>query len=257
MCKGGGKWVGRAEVDEPVAANERIGIRSRKVPSGRAVAGGALVAAAAVLVFTVALASSRPNEQRYVVSARPLAAQTILGPGDLTTATMQLPKGAASGAFVSVGAAMGRALAVEMQPGELLESSMLVPTASAPVLRPVSVQAAAGSLQGLEPGQRVDVLEVATSSGSGGSGAGGTATGAIGSGSGGSGASVVVRGAVLLASSVADSAAAVGDNTAEVTLGVSTLAEVEAVVGAAAAEAVVLVAAEPSDGSGLGPGDAP
>jgi hypothetical protein len=113
---------------------------------------------------------------------------------------------------------------------------MLVPVGSQPATRPVSITVNPSSLAGLAPGSAVDVLAT--------EGSGSSAT-----------VSVVVRGAVLVAVNNPSSGGLSGSSGPVVTLGVGSLAEVEAVVQAAQSGAVSLVAAEPSDG--VGPGSSP
>jgi Flp pilus assembly protein CpaB len=205
-------------------------------------AGGFLVAVAAVIVFTAVIASTGHHSQQYAVAAEALPAGSIIGPGDLTVAKMSLPAGAASDAFHQAGSLVGRTVAGAIRPGELVEQSMLVPVGTQPATRPVSVAVSSSSLSGLAEGDAVDVLVSA------------------GTGSSAS-VSVVMRGAVLIAAgnpaSGALSGSLAGSSTSNVTLGVDTLSEVEAVVQAAQTGTVSLVAAEPSDGVGPGPGPAP
>jgi hypothetical protein len=149
---------------------------------------------------------------------------------------MQLPSADGGLAFVDPGALSGRVLAVPLQPGELLQSSMLVPTSSQPAWRPVSVAVDANSVGALTTGQKVVVLA------------------STGSGSAAQ-VSVVMRGAVLLDVGHTGSGVFSGpSNSVVVTLGVSDLSEVEAVVQAGQAGTVTLAAAEPSDGVGPGAG---
>jgi hypothetical protein len=132
---------------------------------------------------------------------------------------------------------VGRILAVPLQPGELLQSSMLAPTSAQPLLRPVSVAVDANSVGALSAGQKVVVLAT------------------TGSGSAAQ-VSVVMRGAVLLDLGRTGSGVLSGpSNSVVVTLGVSSLSEVEAIVQAGQAGTVTLAAAEPSDG--VGPGNGP
>ena len=58
-------------------------------------------------------------------------------------------------------ALVGRALAVPLQPGELVEATMLAPASGQPPLRPVSVSVDPVSVTNLVPGQPVDVLAIA------------------------------------------------------------------------------------------------
>jgi Flp pilus assembly protein CpaB len=201
------------------------------------VVGGFLVAVAAVVVFAAAVAGASSDHGRpWVVAARPLSAGTVLGPDDLGTSAMRLSGPAGRMAFRTSGELLGRSLAVSVRPGELIQSTMLAPAGSLPPLRPVSVAVDPVSLADLTPGQPVDVLDVAGS----------------GSGASPGSVSVVVRGATLMTVGRASSDVLSPGNSGQVTVGVATLAEVEAVVAAAHSGTVVLVAAEHSDG--IGPG---
>ncbi len=223
----------------PTGAPVLVG-RQRSLPTGRALAGGFLVAVAGVIVFTAVIASSGHHSQQYVVAAEALPTGSIIGPGDLSVAKMSLPPGAASDAFHQADSLVGRTVAGAIRPGELVEQSMLVPVGTQPATRPVSVGVSPSSLSDLAVGDAVDVL---VSEGTGSSAS----------------VSVVMRGAVLIAAgnpaSGALSGSLSGSSTSNVTLGVDTLSEVEAVVQAAQTGTVSLVAAEPSDG--VGPGPAP
>jgi Flp pilus assembly protein CpaB len=217
----------------------RVGAgRRRALPAGRAVVGGFLVAVAAVIVFAASLAGASKPGQSWVVTARPLAAGTVLGPSDITAMTMRLSAATAALAFRQSALVEGRVLTVGLPAGELIQVPLLVPSRQQPALRPVSVAVDPVSLAGLVPGQPVDVLATAGSGGSSGGGAPPIA--------------VVVRGATLI--DVARSSANLLSPGAagEVTLGVATLAEVEAIVQAAHSATITLVAAEPSDGAGAG-----
>jgi Flp pilus assembly protein CpaB len=227
-----------AEVDgQPRAASGPpvlVG-RRRALPTGRALAGGFLVAVAAVIVFAALLTSTGNHNQSYAVANQPIPAGSTIGPADLSTARMSLPGPAGGRAFRDVGSLVGRTAAAAIGPGELIEASMLVPVGSQPATRPVSVGVEPSSLAGLASGSSVDVLETA-----------GTGTAAA--------VSVVMRGAVLVAVSNPASSALATSSTLTVTLGVQTLSEVEAIVQAAQSGTVSLVTAEPSDGVGAGPG---
>jgi Flp pilus assembly protein CpaB len=212
----------------------RVG-RRRTLPAGRALVGGFLVAVAAVIVFAAALTSAGSHGQRFVVAARTLATGSIIGPGDVETETMTLPAASRSDAFQQTDSLVGRSVAVAIQPGELVQQSMLVPSGTQPTTRPVSVAVDPTSLAGLAPGGIVDVIAT------------------IGSGSSAT-VSVVMRGAVLMDIDNSASSVLSGPGTSLVTLGVASLSEVEAVVQASESGTISLVAAEPSDGVGPGPG---
>lgn len=275
--------AGAAGPAEPVMAAASAGVigrRPRGLPPGRAVLGGLLIAAAAVVVFAGALSSGSGRSARYVVAARPLAAGTIIAPGDTAAETFALPSDAQGTAFRQIGALIGRTVSVAVTPGELIQASMLTPAGHSSVLRPVSVTVDASSLAGLAAGDPVDVLAVAAAGGAGTSSATGATPPSDGTspatasastpGSGSSaassvggtpappdGISVVVRGAALLSVSRTGSTfAPVSGSGTVVTLGVSSLGEAESVVAAAHSGTVILVRAEPSDGAGPGPASA-
>ncbi len=195
------------------------------------------MAVAAVIVFAASLAGTSHPGQHWVVATRSLGPGSVLEPGDLTTSTMRLSPATAQLAYRQAASVEGRTLAVGLHPGELLEVSMLVPSSHQPVLRPVSLAVDPVSLAGLYAGQPVDVLMT--------QGAGST-----------TGVTVVVRGATLLAVVTSSTNGLATGSSGQVSIGVSTLSEVEAVVAAAHTGTVTLVAAEPSDGSGPGGGSA-
>jgi len=197
------------------------------------VLGGLLVGIAAVIVFSAVVAGTRPRGRPYVVAAQSLPAGTVIGPGDITVESMTLPLPTRRLAFGAEEDLIGHTLAVAVDPGELVESPMLVRPGASEGLRPVSVPVATDSMAGLRAGTPVDLLSVPQNSGN-------SSPGAV---------SVVLRGATLL--SVAGPATS-GSSTV-VTLGVSTLAEAESAVQAAETGTVVLIEAEPGDGTGPGP----
>jgi Flp pilus assembly protein CpaB len=203
----------------------------------RAVIGGLLVAAAAVVVFAVALSAAGGRRTSYVVGARPLAAGAVIGPGDTTTARLQLTGPAAAAAYRASGQLIGRTVAVAVAPGQLIEPSMLAGPPGAPS-RPVSISVDSDSVSAVAPGQSVDVLSTP------------------GTGSSAAAVNVVMRGATVLSLGRTDTGLLSGASSGSVvaTLGVSDLQEAEQLVQAAHAGTVELVQAEPGDGRGLGPG---
>jgi Flp pilus assembly protein CpaB len=210
------------------------------------VIGGLLVAAAAVVVFALALSSAGGSRTSYVVGARPLAAGAVIGPGDTTTARLQLTGPAAAAAYRASGQLIGRTVAVAVAPGQLIEPSMLAGPPGAPS-RPVSISVDSDSVAAVAPGQSVDVLSTP--------GTGSSAPGAS-AGSSAPVVSVVMRGATVLSLGRTDTGLLSGASSGTVvaTLGVSDLQEAEQLVQAAHAGSVELVQAEPGDGRGLGPG---
>jgi hypothetical protein len=196
--------------------------------------GAFLIGVAAVGVFSAAVAGTSHPGQRWVVATRTLGPGTVLGPGDLTTSTMRLSSATAAVAYRQEAAVEGRSLAVGLQAGDLIQTSMLVPASRVPAVRPVSLAVDPVSLAGLSAGQLVDVLMT--------------------QGSGNATVAVVVRGAILIEVSSSGSTALASGGSGQATIGVTTLGEVKAVVAAAHSGTITLVAAEPSDGVGPGPG---
>jgi Flp pilus assembly protein CpaB len=209
-----------------------------------------------VVVFAGALASTRGRSAGYVVASRPLAAGTVVGPGDTAVLTFSLPDASRALAFRDGSALIGRTLAVPVSAGELIEAGMLAPAGGRPDSRPVSVNVDTTSLAGLQAGDPVDVLGVASTSPASAtvSGAGGASAPGGGVTAPAGGVTVIVRNAALLSVSRGGSALAPASSTSTVvTLGVANLAEAEMLVQAEHSGTVELVRAEPADGTGPGP----
>lgn len=226
-------------------------IRARRGSGGqRALIGGLLVATAAVVVFAAVLSAAGSHETSYVVAARPLAAGSIIGPGDVATSRFGLPAAAATASFRQPDQIIGRSVAVAVQPGQLIESTMLGDT-SLTRLRPVSIPVDTAALAALVAGDPVDVLSVPAASA-----ASSASSGSSSAATQGPGVIVVMRGATLLSVGQVGSGllSGSGGGTVVVTLGVADLQEAEQLVAAAHAGTVELVRAEPTDGTGPGAG---
>jgi Flp pilus assembly protein CpaB len=192
--------------------------------------------AAALIVFAAVMAGSGAGADRdFAVATRSLPAGTLIEPGDVSMRSMHLPTGTTASAFPDSGRLIGRTLAVPLAQGELIESSMLTPAPGGTGVRPVTVAVDPSSLGSLIAGEPVDVLEAS-------------------GGQGPAQVTVVARGATLLEVSRSSSGLLSNPSSGVVTIGVSTLDEVEAVIAAAHSGSLTLVAAEPSDGVGPGPG---
>lgn len=207
--------------------------RRRPALNGRAVAGGLLMAAAAVLVFSAWLATSGRGRP-WVVTRSALAAGTTLTPGDLTTADMTLPASTAAGSFSAPSALVGRTLQAPLGAGELVQTAALVPAGSQPRLRPVAVSVDPTEASALLTGGLVDVLVTNGSSPA-------------------APTTVVARGATVISVQQPGGSLAASANGAVVTLGVSSFAEAAAIVHAEHTGTLSVIVGEPSDGSGLGP----
>lgn len=207
----------------------------RRAPNGRALAGAFFVTAAAVIVLTGWLLITRPSGQSWVVARVAVPAGARLTAADLSSATVRLPAAQAATAFSNPASLVGRITAGRLERGSLVEQGSLVPAGSQPRLRPLAVTDTAADLDALTIGGPVDVLETE-----------GTGTAAV--------TTVVLRDATLVSVDRSNSTFATSSSSAVAVIGVSSLAEVEAVVDAEHAGTVTLVAGRASDGTGPGAG---
>jgi Flp pilus assembly protein CpaB len=99
--------------------------RHRPLPNGRAVAGGLLVAVAALGLFASWRAATAPPTTEYVVAARTLAVGSILRRGDLSTVRLHLPAAQRRQAFTSPAALVGTQVLGPLARGELVQASDL------------------------------------------------------------------------------------------------------------------------------------
>jgi Flp pilus assembly protein CpaB len=207
--------------------------RKRPLPNGRAVVGAFLMAAAATIVLTAWLTATGSHGRRWVVANRPLAAGARIEPADLRTEIMTLPADTSATSFASAGTLVGRTLSSPLAAGELVQQSALVPVGQQPALRPVTVPIVPADAADLSAGALVDVLET--------SGNGPNAQ-----------TSVVLRGARVISVANPGSSLIASSSGTEVTLGVGSLRQVEAVIHAEHTATISVVVGEPSDGAGLG-----
>lgn len=232
-----------------ISAGVISGHRQRRVNT-RALLGGLLVGAAGVVVFASVLAGGPGKSRDYVVATRSLPAGSVIEPSEISTVPVALPSAVASQAFTASGSIVGQTLASAVNPGELIESSML--DRSPPIRRPVSIAVNPDSLLGLVPGEIVDVLSAQPVSSTASSQSTGTPQPAASS-QPPSPSTVVMRGALLISIGRSSSGlAGSSSGLTDVTLGVSDLSEVELLVEASQRYTVELVQAEPSDGVGPG-----
>lgn len=215
----------------PRGGSRRTVARRASLPSGRVVTGALLIAAAAVVTFGAWLTTTHHGAgHREVVAGRPLAAGTTLTPDDLTQTTMRLPPATEGHAFTSAAPLLGRTLAAPLAPGELVQSSDLVPGGTTPAVRPVTLSATATDVADLAVGDLVDVVVTNGSTPS-------AAT------------NVVVRGARVLQVQSAGGGLTSGTGPV-VVIGVANLDQVTAVIHAERTGTVNLVVGEPADGTG-------
>jgi Flp pilus assembly protein CpaB len=133
--------------------------RRRPLPGGRALVGGFLVAASAVGVFAAYNGATGDHRRPFVVAARPLAVGARITRGDVTVGRMQLSDASAAHAFARADSVVGRVLIAPLAPGELLQSSAVLPRDAAPAgTREVSFTVDAAQVTGVQPGEPVDVF---------------------------------------------------------------------------------------------------
>ncbi len=135
--------------------------RRRSLPGSRAVAGGFLIAAAAVVTFWAYSSSTRTPHQLYVVAARALLPGTRIGAGDLRVVALDLPDPAVRHqVFGSSASLVGASVISPIAPGSLIEGSDIVGRGGAPGTRELSVSVDSSRAVGgtLKPGEFVDVV---------------------------------------------------------------------------------------------------
>ncbi len=128
------------------------------LPGARAVAGGLLVAAAAVGLFAAYSGLHGPPDRSYVVVRHAVAAGSRLQPSDLALQPMDLPPALRARAFDKVSDLANTTSLAPLAAGELVQPSALVVTRSADAQRSVSFPIDRAHLGPLKQGERVDVL---------------------------------------------------------------------------------------------------
>jgi Flp pilus assembly protein CpaB len=135
--------------------------RRRTLPGGRAVVGGFLIAAAAVITFSAYTSATRTPRQSYVVAARSLSPGTRIGPDDLRVVALDVPDaGARSQLFGGTAQLVGASVLAPIPAGSLVEASAVVGRGGAPGTREISISVDRSRAVGgtLKPGEFVDVL---------------------------------------------------------------------------------------------------
>src|SRR5215468_2980878 len=110
--------AGRAGGGRPLRAR-------RPLPGGRAVAGGFLVAAAAVGLFASYLQATARPANRYVVARRAVAIGHTIASTDLALGSMDLPAAVAAHAFRNPSDIAGRVALAPIAAGQLMEDTGL------------------------------------------------------------------------------------------------------------------------------------
>jgi Flp pilus assembly protein CpaB len=141
----------------------RLVRRRRPLPGGRAVAGGFLVAVAAVGIFAAYTSATTDARKPYVVARHDLALGEHLTTSDLSFALMQLPPPLAHGRAFTRGEAgrlVGAVVVAPVSAGELIQASNVAEASGVPPGQEISflidpARAVGGRLRS---GEAVDVL---------------------------------------------------------------------------------------------------
>lgn len=142
----------------------RVLTRPRRLPGGRAVVGGLLVAVAALAAIVLATSGSGPRNVEVVVASRPIAPGDALGGDVLRVESMPVPDALVGHTYASPTGLEGTVSRSSLEPGELLQAGDVVEAtaaqrAAAPA-REITVQLEADRVGGgaLEAGDRVDLI---------------------------------------------------------------------------------------------------
>ncbi|MGI8778124.1 MAG: SAF domain-containing protein [Acidimicrobiales bacterium] len=138
---------------QPRPLNKRQGL-----PNARAVAGGLLVATAAVGLFAAYTGARAGPDHSYAVVRHAVAAGSRLQASDLALQPMDLPSSLRARAFEKVSGLVGTTVLSPLAAGELVQPSVLVLTRSADAARTVSFPIDHAHLGALKQGERIDVL---------------------------------------------------------------------------------------------------
>jgi Flp pilus assembly protein CpaB len=139
-------------------AGPRVLERRRSLPNSRAIAGGLLVAVAAVGLFAAYADVHAGSRRRYVVARHALTPGSRLQPSDLAVEAMDLPSTARQRAFSSISDVEGATLVAPLEEGELVQASAVVATRPGAGAREVSFPVERGHLGPLRNSERVDVV---------------------------------------------------------------------------------------------------
>lgn len=113
--------------ERPVTADEsrRRVLRRSRLPNGRAVVGGLLLALSGLATFLAWQRASGLPDQSYVVAERPLAPGERPGPEDLRLTPIDLPDSVAATAFQDLDAVVGRVALGPIGADELVQVGQL------------------------------------------------------------------------------------------------------------------------------------
>ncbi len=128
------------------------------LPSGRAVAGGLLMALAAVGTFLAYTHATAEDTVEVLIATHDMRAGMLVTAADVERVPVQLPS-EVRGLFGSVEAAVGRRIVAPVDAGEFLQASAtIVPTTDDESLELAVAVPATRAVGHLVPGERVDVF---------------------------------------------------------------------------------------------------
>jgi len=141
--------------------------RPSALPSGRAVVGGFLVAAAVVGVVAVATGRSETPADRYASVRVDVDAGEVLHPDDLELVPLDLPDAQRAVSYTDLSVLDGATALAPLAAGQLVQSSDVAKPPGGPGLASVSLPVEpARALDGeLRRGDRVDVIATSTEGG--------------------------------------------------------------------------------------------
>lgn len=142
--------------------------RRRSLPSGRAVAGGFLIAVSALGLFTAYSQAVAGPRTLFVVARHDVPIGTRLTSADLTRLAMELPDAVAAGVFRDPAALTGATTVSPIRTGELIQAGDVLrkPSSAGELEVSFAIDSARAVAGTLQPGERIDVL--ATFGGAGG-----------------------------------------------------------------------------------------
>jgi Flp pilus assembly protein CpaB len=141
-----------------VISDKRALTRRRALPSSRAVAGGLLIALAALATFSAYTGATARPTRSFVVAARDLPVGTRLARADLRLATIDLPAAQQRRAFRDAGALVGATVLGPVGRGELVQSSAVADEGDGSSQVSFSIEAARALDGAIRPGDRIDLL---------------------------------------------------------------------------------------------------
>lgn len=151
--------------DAPAGGHDPIRLitRRRSLPSGRAVAGGLLVAVAALGAYLTATSGGGQPTTRYVVAREAIAPGQALSEADVELVALDLPPAQARGALRDAAAVDAAVALGPVAAGGILTEADVAPAAQAGTFRELALSLPrARALDGaLVAGDRVDVVATA------------------------------------------------------------------------------------------------